>query len=80
MTAKTHNIASEIRLTLRNEDFLVTDVKKDIIEVEGITELVKGIRFTFDLNLEDYEVITPESTHLVADTTNGYRKSKLVII
>jgi len=79
MTDKKHNIAAGIRLTLRNEDFLVTDVKKDIIEVEGITELVKGMRFTFDLSLEDYEVITPESTQLVADTSNGYRKSKLFI-
>ena len=79
MTTKTHNIAAGIRLTVRNEDFLVTDVKKDIIEVEGITELVKGMKFIFDLSLENYEVITPESTRLVADTTNGYRKSKLFI-
>jgi ERCC4-related helicase len=76
---KNHNIAAGIRLSLRNEDFLVTDVKKDIIEVEGISELVKGMRFTFDLSLEKYDVITPESTQLVADSSNGYRKSKLFI-
>lgn len=79
MTNITHNIAAGIRLSLRNEDFLVTDVKKDIIEAEGISELVKGMRFTFDLSLEYYDVITPESTQLVADESNGYRKTKLFI-
>lgn len=79
MTVHTHNIAAGIRLTIRNEDFLVTDVRKDIVEAEGITELVKGMKFTFDLSLEEYEVITPEATRLVPDTTNGYRKTKLFI-
>lgn len=51
MTNHTHNIASGIRLTIRNEDFIVTDVRKDIVEAEGITELVKGMKFTFDLSL-----------------------------
>lgn len=76
---KRHNIAAGIRLSLRNEEFLVTHVEKDIIEAQGISELVKGMRFTFDLSLEDFEVITPESTLLVADTLNGYRKTKLFI-
>ncbi len=74
-----HNIAAGIRLSLRDEDFLVTHVEKDIVEAEGISVLVKGMRFTFDLNLEDFDVITPESTQLVADVSNGYRKSKLFI-
>ncbi len=77
--SKTHNIAAGIRLNLRDEDFLVTHVEKDIIEAEGISELVKGMRFTFDLSLEEFELITPESTQLVADNSNGYRKSKLFI-
>ena len=79
LETKRHNVAAGIRLSLRNEDFLVTDVKKDIIETEGISELVKGMKFTFDLSLEDYDVITPESTQLVADNSNAYRKSKLFI-
>jgi superfamily II DNA or RNA helicase len=77
--SKTHNIAAGIRLSLRDEDFLVTHIEKDIIEAEGITELVKGIRFTFDLSLEDFDIITPESTQLVADNSNGYHKSKLFV-
>ena len=54
MTTKTHNIAAGIRLTVRNEDFLVTDVKKDIVEVEGITELYTayfGFGITFNQNI-----------------------------
>ena len=79
MTDTTHNIASGMRLTLRGEDFLVTHVENEIIDTEGISELVKGMRFKFDLSLEKFDVITPESTQLVADTSNGYRKSKLYI-
>ena len=41
--------------------------------------MVKGMRFTFDLSLEQYEVIKPEATKLVADNSNGYRKTKLFI-
>jgi superfamily II DNA or RNA helicase len=76
---KKNNISSGMRLKLRDEDFLVTHAENEIINVEGISELVKGMKFTFDLSLEDHEVITPESTQLVADSTNGYRKTKLFI-
>ncbi len=76
---KKHNIAAGIRLRLRDEDFLVTHVDNDIVEAEGISELVKGLRFKFDLSLERFDVITPESTQLVPDNSNGYRKSKLFI-
>ena len=75
----THNIAAGMRLTLRGEDFIVTDVKTEIIEAEGISDLVKGMRFKFDLSLEKFEVITPETTQLVADNSNGYRKTKLFV-
>ncbi len=76
---QTYNIAAGMRLSIREEDFLVTHVEKEIIETEGISELVKGMRFTFDLSLEEYEVIKPEATKLVADKSNGYRKTKLFI-
>lgn len=75
----THNLAAGIRLKLRDEDFLITHVDKYIIEAEGISELVKGMRFSFDIRLEDFEIINPESTKLVVDQSNGYRKSKLFI-
>ena len=79
MNSTEHMIAAGMKLSLREEDFLVTKVEKEIIEVEGISELVKGMRFAFDLSLEDYEVIKPEATKLVTDKSNGYRKTKLFI-
>jgi superfamily II DNA or RNA helicase len=79
LTESRHTIAAGIRLRLRDEDFIVTHAVNDIIEAEGISELVKGMRFSFDLSLEKYDVITPEATQLVADNSNGYRKSKLFI-
>jgi SNF2 family DNA or RNA helicase len=75
----THTIAAGMRLTIREEDFIVTDAKNEIIEAEGISDLVKGMRFKFDLSLEKFEVITPETTRLVADNSNGYRKTKLFV-
>jgi len=79
METQIFNVSSGMRLTLRGEDFIVTDVKNEIIEAEGISDLVKGMRFKFDLSLENFEVITPETTQLVADNSNGYRKTKLFV-
>jgi ERCC4-related helicase len=73
------NITPGVRISLRGEDFLVTDSKKNIVDVEGISELVKGIKFTFDLDLEEYDVIAPENTTLIADTSPNYRQTKLFI-
>lgn len=57
-------LASGTRITIRGEDFLVTDLKGNlesgyIIEAEGVSELVKGLRFHFDTNLDDFEVLHP---------------------
>jgi hypothetical protein len=39
-----HNVAIGMRLTIRGEDFLVVaHVENEIIEMEGISELVKGV-------------------------------------
>lgn len=74
-----NNIAAGMRITIRDEDFIITKTDSNIVEAEGISELVKGMKFSFDLNLESYEVITPENTRLIADKSNGYRKTKLFI-
>lgn len=73
------NITPGVRISLRGEDFLVTDSRKNIVDVEGISELVKGFKFTFDLDLEEYDVIAPENTILIADTSPNYRQTKLFI-
>jgi len=73
------SITPGIRIRLRGEDFLVTNSERDIIDVDGISELVHGQRFQFDLRLEDYDIIQPESTNLQVDLSPGYRQTKLFL-
>lgn len=73
------SITPGVRITVRGEDFLVTQNINHIIEAEGITELVYGMKFTFDLKLEKFEVITPENTELIGDNSANYRRTKLFI-
>lgn len=69
----------------RGEDFLVTDVVENfdgsyILEVEGISELVKGKTFKFDTRVDrDIQVLDPSKTKLVPDTDFGYRRTKLFL-
>lgn len=78
-------IVTGARIGTRGEDFLVTDVVENfdgsfIIEVEGISELVKGKSFKFDTRVDkDIRVLDPTKTKLVADTDYGYRRSKLFL-
>lgn len=73
-------ISPGVRNTVRGEDFIVTDKKNEtIIEAEGISDLVQGIKFKFDLELDSAELISPENTKLVADTSLNCRKTKLFI-
>lgn len=74
-----NNITPGIRIHLRGEDFLVTGCEHDIIDAEGISELVNGMKFKFDLRLEEYEVIQPENTNLQVDTSPKYRLTKLFL-
>ena len=68
-----------IRLRLRGEDFLVTNCEKDIVFVDGISELVYGQRFQFDLRLENYDIVEPSQTQLQPDTSPNYRQTKLFL-
>jgi len=80
-----NQIAPGIRITIRGEDFLVTKVIENydetkLLEVQGISELVKGKKYTFDTKLEtDLELLDPANTRLVADKQHGYEKTKLFI-
>lgn len=79
------NLSPGNRISVRNEDFLITDVrdnfgKSKIIKTEGISELVKGRTFIFDTALEsDIQIIDPAKTRLIPDTSNGYLKTKLFL-
>ena len=85
-----------MRIRLRSEDFLITKafnpsyrevslkekqrLEAHVVECEGITELVRGRRYTFDLAIDsDYEVVAPERTVLYADETPGYRHTRLYV-
>lgn len=51
------NFSTGQRITTRGEDFLITNILTNtdgsfIIDAEGISELVKGKRFSFDTNID----------------------------
>tara|TARA_R110000868_G_scaffold36980_1_gene130901 strand:+ start:2969 stop:5809 length:2841 start_codon:yes stop_codon:yes gene_type:complete len=79
LTNQSLNVTPGIRISLRGEDFIVTNRERDIIDVEGISELVYGQSFQFDLRLENYRVIQPEETELQADDSTHYRQTKLFL-
>ncbi|WP_271769143.1 DEAD/DEAH box helicase [Aquimarina algiphila] len=79
LTNQTQNVTPGIRINLRGEDFIVTNRERDIIDAEGISELVYGQSFQFDLRLENYRVIQPEETELQADDSTHYRQTKLFL-
>jgi SNF2 family DNA or RNA helicase len=73
------------RITTRGEDFLITNIINNsdgsqLLDVEGISELVKGKRFAFDTKIDsEIKPVDPNDTQFIADTESGYRKSKLYI-
>lgn len=73
------------RITTRGEDFLITNITNNsdgsqLLDVEGISELVKGKRFAFDTKIDNgIKPVDPNDTQFIADTESGYRKTKLYI-
>lgn len=83
--AHQQQFAPGARVSTRGEDFLITGITENydgsvILDVEGISELVKGKSFKFDTKLDnDIFVLDPANTKLVADTDYGYRRTKLFL-
>lgn len=79
------NLTIGQRISTRGEDFIITDTNVNydesfLIEAEGISELVKGKRFSFDSKIDtDIKAVNPNDTLLVADIDTGYRKTKLFL-
>ena len=79
------NLTTGQRISTRGEDFLITNIFTNsdgshILQTEGISELVKGKRFTFDTKIDDdITPVNPVNTIFIADQDNGYRKTKLYI-
>ena len=73
------------RITTRGEDFLITNIVTNsdgsyLLDVEGVSELVKGKRFSFDTSIDkEIKAVNPNDTKFIADTETGYRKTKLYI-
>jgi len=74
------NIAPGIRISNRGEDFIVLNVTDNfdgtsILDVEGISELVRGKRFSFDTKIEPkIQALDPINTTLQPDVDSGIEK------
>ncbi len=79
------NLTIGQRISTRGEDFIISNINVNhdgtsLIYAEGISELVKGKRFSFDTTLDtDIKPVDPNTTELVPDTDSGYRKTKLFL-
>lgn len=77
------NLTIGQRISTRGEDFIITNTNINydgswLIDAEGISELVKGKRFSFDSRIDtDISPVDPKQTRLIPDTDSGYRKTKL---
>ena len=80
--------APGVRVEARGEDFLIRKVKtyqgregsQQLLEAEGLSELVRGQRIWLDSALEDdLKVLDPKETVLRPDQETGYRRPKLYL-
>src|SRR3954453_14540325 len=66
---------------VRDEQWLVTNVERAgdgwLVDVQGLTELVRDTTATFATVLDEVNVVDPADAKVVADDSPGYRRSRL---
>lgn len=86
MAVQDSDIAAGAQVRVRGQDWLVTGIQGSgfpgsprIIDVRGVSELVKGTEASFDDTLDRIEPVDPAATRLVADESAGFIQSRLFI-
>ncbi|MFG3290142.1 SNF2-related protein [Streptomyces sp. NPDC048179] len=72
------------QILVRDEEWLVknaarTDYDGDKIEAVGVSEFVRDEEATFFTGIDDVELLEPENTRLVPDTSSYFRRSRLFL-
>jgi len=85
-TDLTEQLAHGAHVRIRGEDWLVTHIQRNaflgspaIIRVVGTTELVRGVEAAFLTDLDDIELVRPETTKLVVDGSPMFLHGRLHI-
>ncbi|MCP4752415.1 MAG: DEAD/DEAH box helicase [Proteobacteria bacterium] len=80
------SLSPGLRILCRDAEWLITRVdtydvfnNHFVVHCVGVDDLVRGHRTAFLTQLDEIEPVDPENTKLVADTSNGYKLSKLLL-
>jgi len=82
--AQTATLAPGARVVVRDEEWLVLSAAPAMnqalaVKAVGLSELVRGHRRVFLSDLDKIEELRPEDTEPVADTSPGFRRSRLYL-
>src|SRR5699024_9583073 len=77
----TFNAAPGSVVVIRDQEWLITHLELAtdgrLVHVQGLSELVKDTEATFSTALDDITDTNSRHTHVIADDSPGYRKSRL---